>query len=551
MAEFETGWDEPLELGGMDLPEEAPRLGGSPEGSDLKDYPRFQTFLDYGPRVFGAGSNPIGIRAHNDLVRVWASHPRIGGGAGRWCRLSRKWRVVGCASSWRRCRMGKEEINQHLFKKEVTDPFVRRPRTTSLRRNGCPSCHRVRVLASRQVQSRLCGAGQDDYDEQVPSGVGQSGKGKRERGDRRKHSGALGSSTSKAFEGQVKGNWAVTFRELSEWSPKGEHPEEASLYTCQDQARSGCCGGHLGQRCFSEVSERSKKPQGIGQALYAAVEQRQLLDKRPGAAVELASSSKRKKKKKKEKKKKKKDSSSGSSYSSNGSSSDDLKPPLQKKAERKPGSVLKMLMDHVRLSLSDLSLGHSEEGGAASSVTSTARVQSYFQILVRPQLTNRQRDEKELFSLALGLDLLRQGQMEKVADLMAGRYIAVETAALEGSWDTAKWLEVSRLEDRGAANAEVLLAARKHQRTIDRASGRGSYGRGEDLSWGAGSYGASHWSDGGAGPGRGKGKKGKKGKGKSKKGKAGKKGWESSWWDDYPQKEGGEKDPPKKGDSSK
>lgn len=110
---------------------------------------RIQTFLNHGSRVFGAGSNPIGIRAHNDLVRVWASHPRIGGGAGCWCRLSRKWRVVGCASSWRRCRMGKEEINQHLFKKEVTDPLVCRPRTTSMRRNGCPSYHRVRVLASR------------------------------------------------------------------------------------------------------------------------------------------------------------------------------------------------------------------------------------------------------------------------------------------------------------------------------------------------------------------------------------------------------------------
>ena len=175
--------------------------------------------------------------------------------------------------------------------------------------------------------------------------------------------------------------------------------------------------------------KKTKRDQGVGSALYAAVEQRQLLDRKTGAEISLASSSKRKKKKK-GKKKKRKDSSSGSSSSSEGSSSDELKPPLQKKAERRPGSVLKMLMDHVRLSLSDLSLGHPEEGGAGSSVTSTARVQSYFQILVRPQLHNRQRDEKELFSLALGLDLLRQGQIEKVADLMVGRYIAVETAAL-------------------------------------------------------------------------------------------------------------------------
>ena len=34
----------------------------------------------------------------------------------------------------------------------------------------------------------------------------------------------------------------------------------------------------------------------------------------------------------------------------------------------------------------------------------------------------------------------------------------METAAFEGSWETARWLEVARLEERGA---EVLLAARR------------------------------------------------------------------------------------------
>ena len=221
------------------------------------------------------------------------------------------------------------------------------------------------------------------------------------------------------------------------------------------------------------------------------------------------------KSKKKKKKKKKKKSSSGSYSESteSDSSSDGLKPPLQKRAERKPGSVLKMLMDHVRLSLSDYSLGDSTVDVASSAVNTAAKVQSYFQIMVRPQLSGRPRDEKELYALSLALDLLREGKVTKVADLLAGRYLAVETAALEGSWETA---QVARLEDRGATPAQVLLAARKHQRTIDRASGRGSYGQG---SWGAGHYGGGQYQDTGGGFGKGRGKKGKDKKGKGKKGK--------------------------------
>ncbi len=278
-----------------------------------------------------------------------------------------------------------------------------------------------------------------------------------------------------------------------------------------------------------EKKMKPSKEASVSQALYAAVERRQSEGKRsrrsPSPDPSQERKSKRSKKRKK-KKKKKKESSSGSSSatSESDSSSDGLKPPLQKKAERRPGSVLKMLMDHVRLSLSDLSLGDPDQEGAGSAVSTAARVQSYFQILVRPQLNNRPRDEKELYSLSLALDYLRQGQVTRVADLLAGRYMAVETAALEGSWETARWLEVARLEDRGATPAQVLLAARKHQKTMDRASGRGSYQYGQ---WGSGSYDAGHWQDASGGLGKGRGKKGKNQKGKGKKGKK-----KSGWWDD-------------------
>lgn len=289
----------------------------------------------------------------------------------------------------------------------------------------------------------------------------------------------------------------------------------------------------------------SSSKKSVGAALLAAVEQQvsRSTSRATGGVLAVTKEEKmdsarsrsraKKKKKEKKKKKKKKSSSDGSlSESESSSSSSALKPPLQRKAEKKPGSVLKLLMDHVRLSLSDMSLADPLDSGAAAAVNSSAKITSYFQILVRHHLGNRPRDEKELYALAVSLDALRSGDIEKVADLLAGRYLAVETAAFEGSWETARWLEVARLEERGAAPAEVLLAARRHHKTLDRASGRGSFGRGSDGYWGAGHGGSGHWDD-WAPTGRGKGKKGKHGKGKGKKGKAGKKGKEANWWDSH------------------
>ncbi len=184
----------------------------------------------------------------------------------------------------------------------------------------------------------------------------------------------------------------------------------------------------------------------IGGALLAAVERRNssgsnnvgssnrllILDD----AGDPGGGKKKSKKKKKKRKKKKKDSDGSSSGSSTSeSSSSPLKPPLQKKAEKKPGSVLKLLMDHVRVALSDMSLLDGEGDRPVGAVTSLARVQSYFQILVRPHLQSRPRDEKELYSLAVAIDTLRGRDIQRLADMLAGRYLAVETAALEGLGD--------------------------------------------------------------------------------------------------------------------
>ena len=315
----------------------------------------------------------------------------------------------------------------------------------------------------------------------------------------------------------------------------------------------------------SEVPSQKKmkaltSAKGVGSALYAAIERQNqsglassdLVPSRSSRSPKGSVVPKKSKKKKKKKSRRRRRSSSSdgsSSASSHSSSNSSLKPPLQKKAEKRPGSVFRLLLNHVRLSLSDLSLADPEDQGGAAAVNSSAKVTSYFQIMVRPHLASRPRDEKELYSLAVALDTLRSGNLEKIADLLAGRYMAVETAAFDGNWDTARWLEVAKLEEKGSAPTEILLAARRHQRTVDRASGRGSYGRSETV-WGAGySSSGGHWDD-WSGAGRGKGKKGKSGKGKGKKGKAGKKGSENPWWDD-PAKDPGKLKDDKKGEGGK
>ena len=179
----------------------------------------------------------------------------------------------------------------------------------------------------------------------------------------------------------------------------------------------------------ASIVKRPKTAKGVGSALYAAIEkqahggQASLVRVPPKAAkseAALALLRKKKKKKKKVKKKKKKSSSSDGSSSDYSQSSSDssLKPPLQRKAEKRPGSVFRLLLNHVRLSLSDMSLADPEDQGGAAAVNSSAKVTSYFQIMVRPHLASRPRDEKELYSLAVALDTLRSGNLEKIADLL-------------------------------------------------------------------------------------------------------------------------------------
>eukprot|EP00435_Cladocopium_sp_Y103_P012382 s3447_g3.t1 len=211
-----------------------------------------------------------------------------------------------------------------------------------------------------------------------------------------------------------------------------------------------------------------------------------------------------------------------SSGSSSSSTSEDqkLEAPLRRRSKKRPGSVLEMLVEHARMQLDQTSkLDIPTE--AEKDLTSGIKLTSYFSIVVKPQMSGAVGQIREMFHLASAMDLLRRGELSLLGDLLAGRFISLHQAHLDGSWTAAKHLEVLPMEEGSAASSSIVLAARKHAKTAARAlgyepngawkgQGKGSGGKGKSAAWTAPDWGGSH----------NKGKqKGQKGKGKNK-----------NWW---------------------
>ena len=235
------------------------------------------------------------------------------------------------------------------------------------------------------------------------------------------------------------------------------------------------------------------------------------------------------KKDKKKKKRRLKDgvivSSSTSSEDSESEGSDtadseeDLEAPMKKRSRDRPGSVLAMLTEHIRSVMEQAATTDLPEGELG--VTGGIKVASYFQMHVKPQFPQYQRELREMHSLAATLDLLRLGDVARVGDSLAARYMALHQSMLDQSWSTARHMELHNMDETSAASAGMILASRKHSRLVEKVQGKGWY---------------SGW--GGRGKGRGKNEwkggqddyKGEKGKGKKgKKGRNGKWQGDGSW----------------------
>ena len=100
-------------------------------------------------------------------------------------------------------------------------------------------------------------------------------------------------------------------------------------------------------------------------------------------------------------------------------SEDELEAPLKKKAKSKPGSVLAMLVDHAKEQLDQSSMVGIPEA-ESSRVTEGVKLTSYFQILLKAKLAGAMPQQREMYHLAVCMDLLRQGRLSAVGDAYSG-----------------------------------------------------------------------------------------------------------------------------------
>ena len=263
----------------------------------------------------------------------------------------------------------------------------------------------------------------------------------------------------------------------------------------------------------SKKKKKKKRIKTVEDRLEKAVaERRKREEKRDSKEKKRKSRSRSRGRSRRKRKRRKSDSSTRSSRSrsrSDSKSSDSLVPPLKKRAKKSPGSVFKMLEDQAVEQLAQDGVLE-EEYMDGSGDGKRPKIFTYFQLALKPGLDTKSRDCREISLLSRCLDLLREGRLAHLADTLAARLLAVETATRQG-WATAKHLEIYGPDEEGPVPAHILLSAQKHQRQVEKAGGKGSWSRGYGGGW-------SSWQT-EASP-KGKGKdvkgKGKKGKGKGK-----------------------------------
>lgn len=197
------------------------------------------------------------------------------------------------------------------------------------------------------------------------------------------------------------------------------------------------------------------------------------------------------------------------------SSEGELEAPMQKKSRDHPGSVLNLLVTHIRQQMDQSAL--MDPVRTENLLTTGIQVMSYFNLYVKPSYPTHLRELRGLHHLSVVIDQLRSGDVARLGDTLAARYMAIHQSLVDGSWGTARHLELQPMEEASAAGAATILATRRHARLVSKATGAiplgnwsGSAGKGR-----AG-RGKGDWN---YGEGRSEYKGEQKGKGKGKKGK--------------------------------
>ncbi len=109
-------------------------------------------------------------------------------------------------------------------------------------------------------------------------------------------------------------------------------------------------------------------------------------------------------------------------------------------------------------------------------LTGGVKIASYFALHVRGQFPQSQRELREMHSLAATMDLLRKGDVARVGDSLAARFMALHQALLDQGWSTAKHMELHSMDEANAASAALVLASRKHSRLVEKVQGKGQGG---------------------------------------------------------------------------
>ena len=193
----------------------------------------------------------------------------------------------------------------------------------------------------------------------------------------------------------------------------------------------------------------------------------------------------------------------------------DLEAPLKKKSRDCPGSVLNLLVAHVREQLDQGAL--TNLAGPKEEMMKGVKVMSYFNLSVKGSYPGHLRELRETHHLAVSIDLMRSGDVARAADAMSARFMALHQSLVDGTWATARHLELYPMEEASAAGAAAILATRRHAKLVAKVqgypsgswnnsgprAGKGGRGKGD---WG---YGDSRGDQKGDGKAKGKGKKGK------------------------------------------
>ena len=196
-------------------------------------------------------------------------------------------------------------------------------------------------------------------------------------------------------------------------------------------------------------------------------------------------------------------------------------PPLERMSQKKAGSVLKLFVQHMKESLQNLDEGEAEE---SRSVVGGVSATKYWHLIVKPQLTGRSKEAREIYCLLQAIDQLRAGHLDHLGDLLAARVMAIHQSVADGgSWRAAKHLEIKPLETASASSTNIVLQARRFAKLSDRALGI------TPRRWQQTGRGGKPWYEEDDGPREAKGRgKGKKGRGKGGKDKSQSKDWRQS-----------------------